>query len=361
MSGARGGIFISYRREDTAFAAGRLSDRVVDRFPSASVFMDVETIEPGADFSASIEHAVSSCNVLIAMIGKKWLEIEDGYGGRRIDNPHDFVALEIIVALQRNIPVIPVLVDNMAMPSVGDLPQKLAGLARRNAVRLGHETFRSDIERILPAIDRAIQGSPRVRSEGADSPSSPPTQQAAATHQMRPVGQAPAQRPGPAHDSAPANPPGADHRPPMHYRPPAGNRPPPSSPPRSPGSVERAGPFPFTGPSPHFPPTGAGTGRMPAARTALRISLWWLLFFFVYWTCVGLVAKPLSVVILAPLTGLLIFLLSREIRAERAILDRAGVDQNDIRRRPLSSRHIRRVVLWCSAVTVVLVILGLAS
>jgi hypothetical protein len=95
-----GQIFISYRREDTAGHAGRLYDRLHDRFPQNKIFMDVDTIDPGMDFGAAIEASVSSCDVLIAVIGKRWLTSADEEGRRRLDHPEDFVRREIATALK---------------------------------------------------------------------------------------------------------------------------------------------------------------------------------------------------------------------------------------------------------------------
>ena len=157
-------IFISYRRDDARHIAGRLSDRLEERFPRTSVFMDVDTLDPGVDFYASIQEAVGQCDVLIAIIGPRWLSIADRHGHRRIDCPEDWVSLEIAAALDREIPVIPVLVDETAMPSQDKLPERLKRLARRNAARLDHETFKTDIERIVTAIGSAAKRSQRPKS-----------------------------------------------------------------------------------------------------------------------------------------------------------------------------------------------------
>jgi hypothetical protein len=133
--------------------AGRLADRLTDRLGSTQVFMDVDTIEPGADFAATIVREVASCDVLIALIGPTWSTIADRQGRRRLDDPDDFVVLEIRTALEREIRVIPVLVDDAIMPDRYDLPEGLQGLARRNAIRLDHETFRSDIATLLDAVN----------------------------------------------------------------------------------------------------------------------------------------------------------------------------------------------------------------
>ncbi len=149
-------VFLSYRREETRHIAGRLADRLTERLGATQVFMDVETIEPGIDFTAAIAREVSSCNVLIALIGPTWSTIIDQQGRRRIDDPDDFVVLEIQAASEREIRVIPVLVDGAVMPNRHDPPEGLQGLARRNAVRLDHETFRSDIALLLDTVERIL-------------------------------------------------------------------------------------------------------------------------------------------------------------------------------------------------------------
>src|ERR1043165_3354644 len=104
------GIFISYRRNDSAGYAGRLFDGLSAHFGEDQIFMDIDYIEPGEDFVQAIETAVGSCEILIALIGPSWLTIEN-VTGRRLDNPNDFVRLEIVAALARGIRVIPVLVQ----------------------------------------------------------------------------------------------------------------------------------------------------------------------------------------------------------------------------------------------------------
>jgi hypothetical protein len=103
-------IFISYRRDDSSYAAGRLYDRLSTRFGKEQIFMDIDTIELGVDFVQRIGEAVGDCHVLIAIIGKKWLEVSDVTGLRRIDNPNDFVRLELVSALDRHVHIIPALV-----------------------------------------------------------------------------------------------------------------------------------------------------------------------------------------------------------------------------------------------------------
>src|SRR5690349_10082183 len=104
-----GRIFLSYRRDDTRHMAGRLSDRLTDRYGGQSVFMDVDSIEPGLDFGEVIERAIRECTVLIALIGRLWLTTTDDHGQRRIDDVSDTVQMEISAALTRGIRVIPIL------------------------------------------------------------------------------------------------------------------------------------------------------------------------------------------------------------------------------------------------------------
>ena len=132
--GATGRIFISYRREETAYPAGWLFDRLAGRFGGGQVFKDVDSIDPGDDFVDKITRAVGSCDVLLALIGDQWLTITDQDGRRRLDSPEDFVRVEIEAALARNVRVIPILVDGARMPRADELPDSLAKLARRRII-----------------------------------------------------------------------------------------------------------------------------------------------------------------------------------------------------------------------------------
>lgn len=146
-------VFISYRRQISDGYAGRLYDRIINRFGGElKIFMDVDAIAPGEDFVKAIENAVAKCDVLIAVIGKDWLDVKDEEGNRRLDNPEDFVRLEIAAALDRNIRVIPVLVQGEDMPTAKELPENLQPLRRRNAVSLSNERWNYDAERMIKAI-----------------------------------------------------------------------------------------------------------------------------------------------------------------------------------------------------------------
>jgi hypothetical protein len=144
IAGVPGRIFMSYRREETAYPAAWLFDRLASHFGRDQVFKDVDSIELGEDFIEVINTAVESCDVLLALIGDRWLTIADQGGRPRLDNPADFVRLEIEAALARKVRVIPILVDGAGMPRADELPVSLAYLARRQALELSPIRFNAD-------------------------------------------------------------------------------------------------------------------------------------------------------------------------------------------------------------------------
>jgi hypothetical protein len=160
-----GRIFISYRREETAYAAGWLFNRLADRFGRDQVFKDVDSIDLGDDFVAVITRAVGSTDVLLALIGDTWLTVSDDHGVRRLDDPDDFVRLEIEAALTRNIRDIPILVDGASMPSDDELPPSLAQLARRQALELSPSRFDFDTSRLLEVLDKTLAEVRQAESE----------------------------------------------------------------------------------------------------------------------------------------------------------------------------------------------------
>ncbi|HBX69167.1 MAG TPA: hypothetical protein DEH25_07245, partial [Chloroflexi bacterium] len=152
-----GKIFISYRRSDTEGYAGRIFDRLGAHFGRQNIFMDVDTIQPGENFVEAIESAVSSCDVLIALIGDEWLTITDEDGKRRLENPHDFVRVEITAALKRGIRVIPVLLAGTEMPKARELPNDLQLMTELNAPEIRHGSFDAGIEKLLQAIEMCLR------------------------------------------------------------------------------------------------------------------------------------------------------------------------------------------------------------
>lgn len=150
-------IFISYRREDSSYAAGRLYDRLSQYFGSHRIFMDIDTIELGVDFVRKIEDAVGRCDVLVAVIGRQWLTVKNNTGQDRLADPNDFVRLEILAALNRNIHVIPALIDGAVMPRAVDLPEPMVSLSRRNGLEIGHQRFNDDVNRLIRGIESILE------------------------------------------------------------------------------------------------------------------------------------------------------------------------------------------------------------
>jgi hypothetical protein len=150
------GIFLSYRREDTAPYARLLQRDLTERFPDARVFMDLDSVEAGVDFAEAIKEAVDSCAVLVALIGRQWATLVDEKGQRRLDNPDDLVRFEVQTALERGVRVIPVLVDGARPFRQQDLPSKLHKFARLNALELSYGRLQYDVDRLLDQVQRVL-------------------------------------------------------------------------------------------------------------------------------------------------------------------------------------------------------------
>jgi TIR domain len=165
-----GRIFISYRREESAYPAGWLFDRLVQHFGRGQVFKDLDSIQLGDDFVEVITAAVASCDVLLALIGDRWLTLTGPDGRRRLDDPDDFVRLEIEAALNRNVRVIPVLVEGARMPQAADLPGTLARMERLQALELSPSRFDFDTSRLLRSLDLSLT---EARVHQADTVSAP--------------------------------------------------------------------------------------------------------------------------------------------------------------------------------------------
>lgn len=179
-------IFISYRRDDTEGEAGRLFDDLVRTFGEDSVFMDVAGINPGIDFRKAIDANVSECGVLLAMIGPTWATIANSAGTHRLDDPNDFVRLEIASALAREVAVIPVLVHDAKMPHPDQLPDNLKDLAFRNSVEITHARWNSDVQLLIGALGQYVSTTSKKSDEPVHAtvsvqlpPANPPAHAAA--------------------------------------------------------------------------------------------------------------------------------------------------------------------------------------
>ena len=142
-------VFISYRREESAGEARALFNELVEYIGEDSVFMDVDSIALGQDFRDVVRQRLSSTDMMLALVGKEWLTATTPDGRRRLDDPGDFVCLEIGTALARKIPVTPVLLHGTPMPSADQLPEVLRDFAFRNAFELSHTRWESDLQEML--------------------------------------------------------------------------------------------------------------------------------------------------------------------------------------------------------------------
>ena len=147
-------VFVCYRREDSRHQAGRLYDRLVTHYGAGRVFKDVDSIPLGLDFREILTERVASCDVFLAVIGDDWLAVEGKGGARRLDDPGDFVRIEIEAALAREMPVIPVLVGETSVPAAEELPESLRAMAYRNGLAVRPDPdFHRDMDRLIRGID----------------------------------------------------------------------------------------------------------------------------------------------------------------------------------------------------------------
>ncbi len=158
------GIFISYRHDDSQGWVGRLARALQQSFPHARVFYDIATIQPGEDFVAAIEEALSCCQAVLAIIGPRWLNAQTAEGQRRIDDPVDVVRLEIETALVRTVRVVPVLFGGAAMPKASDLPESLQPLLRRQAHEISDKRWDYDCDVLLKSLGDTL-GVPAMRDD----------------------------------------------------------------------------------------------------------------------------------------------------------------------------------------------------
>jgi hypothetical protein len=146
-------VFISYRRSDSIEVTGRIYDYLERDFGREVIFKDLDSIPPGIDFRKHLDKELAKCDIFIAVIGNTWLQAQDQNGSRRIDNPNDWVRLEIKSALRRNIPVIPLLVSGATLPQESELPDDIKDLASRNTMNIRPDPdFRQDINRLIRFI-----------------------------------------------------------------------------------------------------------------------------------------------------------------------------------------------------------------
>ncbi|MEZ5453830.1 MAG: toll/interleukin-1 receptor domain-containing protein [Thiothrix sp.] len=144
-------VFISYRRDDSSGYTLAIYEQLKKALGDDAVFMDLDDIPHGEDFVEHIEKVLAKANTLLVMIGERWVNAANAKG-RRLDDPGDFVRLEVAKALHRNIRVIPVLLKNAQMPGVDQLPEDLHKLTRKNGIRIHDDQFEASVQRLLEAI-----------------------------------------------------------------------------------------------------------------------------------------------------------------------------------------------------------------
>ena len=152
-------ILISYRREDSADVTGRIYDRLVQQFAREAVFKDVDSILIGVDFRIYLDEQVAKCEVFLAAIGRDWMKNLGSTGKTRLDDPRDYVRIEIESALKRQIPVIPILVSGASIPPTERLPISLQGLSYRQGIEVRRDPdFHRDMDRLIEHLKQKIQG-----------------------------------------------------------------------------------------------------------------------------------------------------------------------------------------------------------
>ncbi len=163
-----GRIFISYRRDDSRADARSIYQHLKEGFGKSNLFMDVDTIKHGEDFTQALDAALKATRVMLVIVGPSWAGPRDDFRHSRIHDADDFVRQEVATALKRSIPVIPVCVDGAALPATSDLPEVLKPLAHRQAIRVTHESFSRDMQELSGALKQYVSPhKPERRLAGA--------------------------------------------------------------------------------------------------------------------------------------------------------------------------------------------------
>jgi formylglycine-generating enzyme required for sulfatase activity len=166
-------VFISYRREITAGEARALFNELLQKLGKNSVFMDVDSIALGRDFRGALQKTLESCDLMLVLIGRDWAEVKDEEGRPRLQNPGDFVRLEIEAALKRDIVVTPILVQGAHMPAPEQLPAEIRDLVYRNGFELSHNRWESDFAEMIRRLNLDIAKESRRVEQPASTVAAP--------------------------------------------------------------------------------------------------------------------------------------------------------------------------------------------
>ena len=152
-----GKVFISYRRSEDSHVVGRLGDRIRRDYPAAEIFVDTDAMPVGTPIPAVLDARIRASDVVLVVIGPRWLSLVGNNNLRRLDDPADFVRQEVAAALSHQRPVVPVLIDGAKMPSAQDLPDNIVGLAVAPGLPLRAEDFGPDATRLLARLEPLIK------------------------------------------------------------------------------------------------------------------------------------------------------------------------------------------------------------
>ena len=158
------GVFLSYRRKESSHA-GRIHDFLVERLGEDRVFLDVDSIRLGEDWTEAISRALAKCGLMLVLIGEQWGQVRSD-SAARIGETDDPVRLEIEAGFDQGIQIIPVLLEDAVMPRHADLPDTLVRLSHLQAARVRHETFKADAARLLTFIQEALDAREKEARDG---------------------------------------------------------------------------------------------------------------------------------------------------------------------------------------------------
>jgi hypothetical protein len=159
-------LFVSYRIDDSVHAATAINDRLARHFGSRNVFRDRDSLPLGALYPSRIRRALERCDTVLALIGPRWLDIHDSVGGRRLDNSRDWVRTELRMAFEREIPVVPVLLDGTPLPTSRQLPPDIGNLSVCTFWQVRHESFESDVRGLIDRIATPAANVPETKASG---------------------------------------------------------------------------------------------------------------------------------------------------------------------------------------------------
>jgi hypothetical protein len=142
-------LFVSYRTDDSVYAAAAIADRLAGSFGPGNVFRDRDSLTLGAMYPAKIRRGLEQADTVVAVMGRSWLDKRDGSGQRCLDDPKDWVRMELQMAFERGMPVVPVLLDDTPLPDWSQLPADIAALSRCTYWQVRHQSFESDVRGLI--------------------------------------------------------------------------------------------------------------------------------------------------------------------------------------------------------------------